>query len=575
MSRSIVTVKIFPQNLTLHILQISYTYTGYLFNCEKKKTMPEICKKTVLGQTDSLTGYRFLIKDYQRGYRWGKREIVDLLNDLDEFGNKDTTLKYCLQPLVVKEVDENNCFEVIDGQQRLTTIKLIINICQSVFANKKDAPYNIDYDYERHLDKKYKQEAENYINEWFNSSGDLADDKKSDILRKINSRILFIWYKVDGNTSSEELFSKINIGKIQLTNAELFKAVLLNPDNISDDKKVNLDKIAFEWDKIEQSLHNDDFWFFLSNDKRASETRIDYLLKLYALQKNEQYPELSKQDLLFAFNLVSNEIKQEQDSFEVRQKIWEEIIFIHDKIKSFYDDFELFHYVGYLATVSKNTTETVSEIITATSGYKQSEIKKYIIDKIKKEFFTEDEIDNFDYENENDIEKIRKVLLLFNLRTKIEDQEAAKFSFKQYKEAHWDLEHIHARAAGEAIKKMKKDEKEKLFKPLDPEWEQKNEAGLCTLLAENSVQDENGIENLTLLNYRTNREYKNEPFNKKRNIIIEKCKTDTFVPVCTKNVFLKMYSENPEKMTVWTQSDADAYLNAIKTTLKDFWKQEK
>ena len=38
---------------------------------------------------------------------------------------------------------------------------------------------------------------------------------------------------------------------------------------------------------------------------------------------------------------------------------------------------------------------------------------------------------------------------------------------------------------------------------------------------------------------------------------------------------LKMYSENPEKMTVWTQSDADAYLNAIKTTLKDFWKQEK
>ena len=74
---------------------------------------------------------KFYIPSYQRGYRWNKYEVLDLLNDIAEFqprlvGDTDEKTWYCLQPVVVK--DNNGVFEVIDGQQRLTTIYLLLHI---------------------------------------------------------------------------------------------------------------------------------------------------------------------------------------------------------------------------------------------------------------------------------------------------------------------------------------------------------------------------------------------------------------------------------------------------------------
>lgn len=70
---------------------------------------------------------KFFIPSYQRGYRWTERQVEDLLNDVWDFitktGKKDNEW-YCLQPVVVKKT--NNHYEVLDGQQRLTTIFLIL-----------------------------------------------------------------------------------------------------------------------------------------------------------------------------------------------------------------------------------------------------------------------------------------------------------------------------------------------------------------------------------------------------------------------------------------------------------------
>lgn len=552
--------------------------------------MPEISTKTVLGEENSLEGCSFYIKDYQRGYRWGAREIIDLLNDLEGFGKRDTTLKYCLQPLVIKKIDNLDgnyklldgakkynknecCYEVIDGQQRLTTILLILNICYGGDSSEEYLPYEISYPYKRALDDIYIKEAQKIIREWFISFKTLSRDKKYEISSKIHQRVLFVWYEVNDTVSSEELFSKINIGKIPLTNAELFKAVLLNPDGLSDNIR-ELDKIAFEWDKIEHSLRDDDFWFFLSNDDRDGETRIDYLLDLYALQLLEVSEQRDENNPLWAFSKISEKLR-EDNSFKNRKEIWEGIVRIHDKLKSWYDNIELFHYVGYLTTVNKNTTKIISELMKKTNEKRCSETKEIIVDAVKetvRKRNEKDALDNLDYEKHK--EKIRNILLLFNLETKTKDGEKIRFSFKQYKKLKWDIEHIHARAAESTIKNMSEEKKENVFKPLCEEWKGKTEQELCVILAQNSVQDENGIENLTLLDEKTNREYQNNPFNDKRIVIIDKCKTDTFVPVCTKNVFLKMYTKNPDKMTVWTQTDADEYLNAIKETLKDFLEEE-
>ena len=63
----------------------------------------------------------FSVPSYQRGYRWDDSQVNQLLNDIIENGNKT----YCLQPLVVRKKAEG-VFELIDGQQRLTTIYILL-----------------------------------------------------------------------------------------------------------------------------------------------------------------------------------------------------------------------------------------------------------------------------------------------------------------------------------------------------------------------------------------------------------------------------------------------------------------
>ena len=88
----------------------------------------------------------FYIASYQRGYRWGEDEVKALLDDIYEVYKKDDSeQKYCLQPLVVKRrrncessallenagvkemENDEDCYELLDGQQRLTTLWLILS----------------------------------------------------------------------------------------------------------------------------------------------------------------------------------------------------------------------------------------------------------------------------------------------------------------------------------------------------------------------------------------------------------------------------------------------------------------
>ena len=80
----------------------------------------------------------FTIEAYQRGYRWGKDEVEYLLEDINEIPDGQ---KYCLQPVVVKNV--NGKYELIDGQQRMTTLYLIMKYLNVYVDNL--LKYSIEY----------------------------------------------------------------------------------------------------------------------------------------------------------------------------------------------------------------------------------------------------------------------------------------------------------------------------------------------------------------------------------------------------------------------------------------------
>ena len=259
-----------------------------------------------------LRDMAFYIPAYQRGYRWTKRQVKDLLKDILEFSEKKGNAGiYCLQPLVVvkrlsdeesvmkriheaKDLSEvrrllnvlKEQWEVVDGQQRLTTIRLILEVLQQPhfydieYETRKDSVSFLDgiingisdFNTIENIDYYHIKQAVSCINDWL--EGKDIDRFRNVLLHQVK----FIWYETQEN-NPKEVFTRLNIGKISLTNAELIKALLLNKSNFSsnDYNKVRLrqQEIAMEWDVIEYTLQSNEFWLFLNEPGNECPTRID------------------------------------------------------------------------------------------------------------------------------------------------------------------------------------------------------------------------------------------------------------------------------------------------------------
>ena len=282
--------------------------------------MNELTEKTI----DELLEYNFFIPSYQRGYRWTETQVGDLLSDIDNFTPTqiEKTIKntwYCLQPVVVKECDEvtkkeNNLqgtwYEVIDGQQRLTTIFLIIKYANEMLVGKEKIPeFQIEYetredsfeflkkqsidnvedkaviDFDNidfyHITKSYNK-IHNWVKSYRNTHNKDFDKKK--FLSKLKSNSKVIWYEVSSDKNAIDIFTRINMGKIPLTNAELIKALFLNSSNVpncdTDKLKLKQVEIASEWDRMEYSLHNKELWYFINKEENELSTRIEYIFNL-------------------------------------------------------------------------------------------------------------------------------------------------------------------------------------------------------------------------------------------------------------------------------------------------------
>lgn len=86
----------------------------------------------------------FLIPDYQRPYAWGENECRTLWDDIFSFAipdegktEFDSNSEYFLGPIVTFKNDDEK-MEVIDGQQRLTTLMLLLRAFYSKFSHMQD-----------------------------------------------------------------------------------------------------------------------------------------------------------------------------------------------------------------------------------------------------------------------------------------------------------------------------------------------------------------------------------------------------------------------------------------------------
>ena len=225
----------------------------------------------------------FFVPDYQRGYRWGENEVKQLLDDIDENRQKNEQKNehnnYYLQPIVLKEIGEKK-YELIDGQQRLTTLYLILNCIKEILPNTL-INYNINYatrketqNFLREIDLSKEEEnidflfiakAYSTIRNWLGIDDEETDSMgiAMDFYRELRKHVKIIWYEPEDNVSGVELFTRLNIGRIPLTNSELVRALFLSRN--SDLTQAEQLEIATEWDSIEKELHQPSFWAFLTN----------------------------------------------------------------------------------------------------------------------------------------------------------------------------------------------------------------------------------------------------------------------------------------------------------------------
>ena len=321
-----------------------------------------------------LREYNFKIPEYQRGYRWEKNEIINLLEDIKD----SITMKkdnYYLQQIMVKpESLENNSdkrkkYLLIDGQQRLTTILIILT-----FLGVEDVYTIMDVEKEKDENTKSRNEIikelldekrnPKEINEfYYKNTIKVVDEyfkKNEEIIQEfqvyVQENVKIIWYLLTDNDDENKRFININTNHIPLESSDLVKAELLSKANVHNAK------VAIEYDEIERELNINKFWYFISNKEESS--RMDKLLEINLIRIGKKKLKTEKYSLYNTYkDLLRQKDKEEYDYTEV----WNQIKETYKILKEFYKDVELYNLVGYLVAIteaySRKTTDAVGNII--------------------------------------------------------------------------------------------------------------------------------------------------------------------------------------------------------------------
>lgn len=565
----------------------------------------------------------YFIPSYQRGYRWENKQVIDLLEDIYEvFTSKQES--YCLQPIVVSLIEPNK-FEIIDGQQRLTTIYILLTRLKR-FVDEK---FQLDFEIRTNCTSFFKEldsgkldysnpdfahisNAYFIINKWFEDKKNLRIDSNIELnmFQTLLEKVEVIWYDVEESNRQDliKAFTRLNSGKIPLTNAELIKALFLSKANHGNQKidpySYQLD-ISNKWNQIEYALQDDTLWNFIIPNQINLPTRIDYIFKL--IVQNRSHPVKDEYDVFrYYYPLYTHSIQT--NKFDFITTNWEDVDLYFTIIQDWFQDHKYYHLIGLLIWDGVDILVLIKEYLKST----KSDFFKYLFTEIETKF-CDHNLEELNYKT--NYRNVEKMLVFFNVMESYHSNNT-KFPFKQLKlkEIKWSLEHIHPQNAidirqnqypqwledhlviikntntnnsydeliieiKDFIVSIKDTKSNKDFKSIFDEiatkilstlsYEENNAENFATKskISFEKLADEHHISNMALLDTRSNSSLGNTAFGVKRKAIINFDLKGVFVPVATKNSFLKYYSDYPKHLNYWTLEDKDDYISKIQNQI--------
>lgn len=629
-----------------------------------------------------LDGRYFFIPSYQRGYRWTEKQVGDLLRDLlcfaNDYANEGQDKKqdqfYCLQPIIARpitdehrlrsifgndyneQIAEHGVWEIIDGQQRLTTIYLLYKYLldqkgwdENKLKEEEDGKelYHISYatregsaaflesltekkinegleeESKQNVDFFHMANAFKYIGEWIMTDGKAInkryqlggslDNIRTSFFKLLNGMtdtkggsVQVLWYEIAEEKEKSDIkeFQKINTGKIRLTDAELIKGLFLLRRNFTDgDKYIKQSELALEWEFIENTLHANNFWYFLQKKGSDMPNRIDLLFNLIykkqmlkdvaeeewedKLKEIDEKLQDTRQSEIFRFYYNRFEGKLGEELQHEVAEAWREVMELFRTLDDWFCSPTTYNYIGLLSQCGEDLCRLVLFFDQMSETACREEFVDYLKSRISyhlrgvKVDTEKRRILNEYKEHDN----IYKILLTLNIhllneqnRLLASESDVYKFPFDVLSAQNWDIEHVdsfHTNALKrdadkeEWIRTAMDDRSEELSEEekalVTQKLEEKGLDEAINILKKNAQEVEadaeikNSIGNLTLLDAETNRSYGNSLFCTKRRIIIERIKQGVFVPVATQYIFAKFFDKKGTNRSLWTQEDMEAY----------------
>lgn len=645
--------------------------------------MSEIMLKSVYDLLDK----NYFIPSYQRGYRWGKRQVQDLLEDFYKFAtdnHKQEGAFYCLQPIVVKkcdkktieendlssDLDNNIWYEVIDGQQRLTTLyilfkylitrgkiddmkeeygKNLFRIAYQTLGTAMSVLDNPENEDNSSPNSYYITNAYTHISKWFESFPQqkkirdmffdfLVSNKDSN---NLYGYVQVIWYE-STDPDPIKIFTRLNIGKIPLRNAELIKALFLQKRDDTELSEIQQIQISKEWDEIEATFQDKRIWAFLNEDIPDMPAHIEYIFNvIFNVEGKEEKKKLGENQECLSLKPKDREAwikKKFEDKYgtddyatfrffserfekadrDTIKKQWDTVREYYETFNEWYNNPLWYHYIGFLIYCKEPIINIYEQYQGKTKRDFVSSLISLIQDKLKVTLTSSGDIEKNGtpvvYDNKTK-ECLKQLLVLYNIeyivqKNKDNDISYVVFPFDLFKIEKWDIEHVDSFTTNPLTDKAQQKEwLEIALKDLDEigidyktvvkitDLERTaitnfidgtgtqstfDEIKLIVskladeaLTAEESSKDaKNSIGNLTLLNADINRSYGNSIFPSKRKIISERDAAGRFIPICTKNVFLKNFANGGSRTIAWQLNDMDNYKKNIVSVIKKFLIEE-
>lgn len=540
----------------------------------------------------------FHIASYQRGYKWGFDDngaVSILLNDLKDAFTKSISSKkhidYYLQYITLKKSDHTNYLEVIDGQQRLTTLSIMLSILSYLIDEENIAKNRLDYAVRSNFFENYiykNEKIELLLNcEWDRKTGltigedcfnnqdtyylfgalkkcfsffnSLKNEEQTEFYDFLLKQVQIIVNVVE-HVNSEKIFSNLNSNRIPLTEAELIKALFITKQArvTTEAQKKSFREIQEQrlilgrrWDEIENWVNDKEvrsFYFGSYNDPMFGFlTIVAKNIEDISFKEQTSHHEL--------FNFFSH-----QDINLLQKELYNTFWILKDWIR----DPIIYNRLGYLFFYKGSKINILNFI----KHFKYESKDKFYNKLLKKVI---DNIPNgLEINYEDNPKEIHQILLALNVfATNV------KFDFYNYIKENWTLEHIFPQTPEGKKNILTDDDKDNIIEMVDDEDKEKVKRELKRkertseqkLIYTDALKRSGYIHhlgNMCLLSNVDNILNGCGFYDDKRTKILKRIKNGGFIPSHTIEIFTKsIFEENPDDFTRWNKSNIDNHCQII------------